>query len=61
DSWLSFFRPRDFGILLLDAVLYVPGNEEAQYTIKISISDDVPSHACQTCPTSPGTGSPGKQ
>ncbi|KMT05734.1 hypothetical protein BVRB_7g166640 [Beta vulgaris subsp. vulgaris] len=61
DSWLSFFRPRDFDILLLDAVLYVPGNEEAQKTVKISISDDVPSPACQTCPTPPGTGSPGKQ
>ncbi|XP_048504461.1 uncharacterized protein LOC104899392 isoform X2 [Beta vulgaris subsp. vulgaris] len=57
--------PQGNGVLRLKAVrngvLYVPGNEEAQKTVKISISDDVPSPACQTCPTPPGTGSPGKQ
>lgn len=61
DSWLSFFHHRNFDILILDAVLYVPGNEESQKTVKISISDDIPSPACQACIRCPETGSPGKQ
>ncbi|XP_021763314.1 uncharacterized protein LOC110728020 [Chenopodium quinoa] len=61
DSWSSFFRPRNFDILILDAVLYIPGNEEAQRTLKINISDEVPSPACQACTRCPETKSPGKE
>ncbi|XP_057549333.1 uncharacterized protein LOC130827593 [Amaranthus tricolor] len=60
-SWLSFFRPHDFDILVLDAILHVPGNEESKKTVKISISDDVPSPACQPCTRCPETVNSGKQ
>lgn len=61
ESWLSLLRPREFDILILDAVLYVPGNEEAQRTVKISISDDVPRPACEACTRCPVPASPDKQ
>ncbi|KAJ8443966.1 hypothetical protein Cgig2_020812 [Carnegiea gigantea] len=60
DSWLSFLRPHDFDILILDAVLYVPGNEEAQQTVKINIAGISPS-ACQSCTACPIPGTPSKQ
>ncbi|CAO2839799.1 unnamed protein product [Amaranthus hypochondriacus] len=60
-SWLSFFSPHGVDILVLDTVLYVPGNEEAQKTVNISILDDIPSPASQACTICPQTGSPGKQ
>jgi len=60
DSWLSFLRPRDFDILILDAVLYIPGNEEAQRTVKINIADISPP-ACQSCTACPVPGNLSKQ
>ncbi|KAK9756838.1 hypothetical protein RND81_01G124300 [Saponaria officinalis] len=61
ESWLSFIRPRDYDILVLDAVLYIPGNEEAQRSVKISVSDNVASPACQPCMTCPKSDDPKKQ
>ncbi|KAL8143002.1 hypothetical protein V2J09_016034 [Rumex salicifolius] len=50
-SLLSFFQPREFEILMMDALLHVPSNDEKHQTIKINLSDDVlPSPACVTCP-----------
>lgn len=60
DSWLSFLWPHDFDILILDAVLYVPGNEEAQRTVKINIAGISPP-ACQSCTACPIPGTPSKQ
>ncbi|GMH27908.1 hypothetical protein Nepgr_029751 [Nepenthes gracilis] len=51
-SWLSFFQPREFDILIMDAVLNVPSSEETQQTIKISLSDSS-SSACLACIRSP--------
>ncbi|KAL2541702.1 hypothetical protein Adt_02680 [Abeliophyllum distichum] len=38
DSWFSFLRPRDWEILIMEALLHVPGNEEKQQTFRISVS-----------------------
>ncbi|KAI4301029.1 hypothetical protein L6164_034348 [Bauhinia variegata] len=35
DSWFSFFLPRDWDILIMDALLHVPGNEEKHQTLRI--------------------------
>ncbi|GAB2301822.1 hypothetical protein Dimus_035848 [Dionaea muscipula] len=55
DSWLSFLRPREFDILVMDAVLTVPSNEETQRTIKINLLDDVDFRECQACTRSPAS------
>ncbi|CAA2995618.1 Hypothetical predicted protein [Olea europaea subsp. europaea] len=39
DSWFSFLRPHDWEILIMEALLHVPGNEELQQTFRISVSD----------------------
>ncbi|GAB4841263.1 hypothetical protein Ancab_021995 [Ancistrocladus abbreviatus] len=61
DSWLSFLRPREFDILIMDAVLNVPSNETRQQTIRVNISDDLASAACQACTRSPESGIPDKR
>ncbi|KAL9239069.1 hypothetical protein vseg_013423 [Gypsophila vaccaria] len=61
ESWLSLIRPRDYDILILDAVLYIPGNEESQRSVKISVSDNIPSAASQACVTCPKSEAPKKQ
>ncbi|KAB1208782.1 hypothetical protein CJ030_MR6G006800 [Morella rubra] len=48
DSWFSFIRPRDWDILIMDALLHVPGNDEKHQTTRISISD-FPPLACTAC------------
>ncbi|XP_071738145.1 uncharacterized protein [Rutidosis leptorrhynchoides] len=49
DKGLSFFRPRDWEILIMEALLHVPENEEKNRTFRISLSDDVSPPACQPC------------
>lgn len=49
DTWLSFFRPRDCDIIILDALVHVPGNEEKQQTLRISLSDPPACSACTDC------------
>ncbi|XP_074268692.1 uncharacterized protein LOC141592037 [Silene latifolia] len=61
ESWLSFIRPRNFDILILDAVLYVPENEETKRSVKINVSDSISSPACQDCTKCPTSPSPKKQ
>ncbi|CAI9300745.1 unnamed protein product [Lactuca saligna] len=52
ENWLSFFRPRDWEILIMEALLHVPENEEKNRTFRISIADDLSlPPACQTCVT----------
>lgn len=52
ENWLSFFRPRDWEILIMEALLHVPENEEKNRTFRISLSDELsPPAACQTCVT----------
>lgn len=52
DSWYSYIRPRNWEILMMDALLHVPGNDEKQQTFRISISDSAPSPACVACTAS---------
>ncbi|KAL3728738.1 hypothetical protein ACJRO7_033340 [Eucalyptus globulus] len=49
DTWLSFLRPRDWEILIMEALLHVPENEEKQRTFRISLSDDLPAPDCNAC------------
>ncbi|KAI7743602.1 hypothetical protein M8C21_000801 [Ambrosia artemisiifolia] len=51
ESWLTFFRPRDWEILIMEALVHVPENEDKNKTFRIRISDDVASPACQPCIT----------
>ncbi|KAG6719187.1 hypothetical protein I3842_04G189700 [Carya illinoinensis] len=48
DSWLSSLQPRDWDILIMDALLHVPGNDEKHQTLRISLSDFTPP-ACKAC------------
>lgn len=53
DTWMSFLRPRDWEILIMEALVHVPGNEEKQQTFRITVSDDLPTPtACVACPDS---------
>lgn len=51
DTWFSFLRPRDWDIIIMDALLHVPGNDEKHQTLRISLSEYfAPSHqACTAC------------
>lgn len=50
DSWSSYYLARDWDILIMDALLHVPGNEERHRTFRINISDNLPpSPACPEC------------
>ncbi|KAL5562009.1 hypothetical protein UlMin_031756 [Ulmus minor] len=54
DTWLQFLRPRDWEILIMDALLYIPGNEDKQQTLRISVSDYLSPPdftACTDCKT----------
>ncbi|KAL7198501.1 hypothetical protein ACSBR2_020900 [Camellia fascicularis] len=48
DSWFSFLRSRDWEILIMEALLHVPSNEEKQQTFRISVSD-FPPPVCKPC------------
>ncbi|KAK7336912.1 hypothetical protein VNO77_17465 [Canavalia gladiata] len=62
DSWSSFFLPRDWDILIMDALLYVPGNEERNQTLRINLSDKLPPSctACTECVPRPSENSEAK-
>ncbi|KAG8390860.1 hypothetical protein BUALT_Bualt01G0127600 [Buddleja alternifolia] len=47
DSWFSFVLPRDWEILIMEALLHVPGNEKKQQTFRITVSDNQPPQACK--------------
>ncbi|KAB2021894.1 hypothetical protein CXB51_017115 [Gossypium anomalum] len=49
DNWYSYVLPRDWEILIMEALLYVPGNEEKQQTLRISLLENAPSPACVAC------------
>ncbi|EXB46012.1 hypothetical protein L484_015872 [Morus notabilis] len=51
DTWFSFLRPRDWDIIIMDALLHVPGNDEKHQTFRISVSDyfPPPPQACTAC------------
>ncbi|KAF3961927.1 hypothetical protein ACB098_12G143600 [Castanea mollissima] len=51
DSWFSFLRPRDWEILIMEALLHVPANDEKHQTLRISLSDFLSSPACEACTT----------
>eukprot|EP00262_Sarcandra_glabra_P008906 TRINITY_DN22847_c0_g1_i1.p1 TRINITY_DN22847_c0_g1~~TRINITY_DN22847_c0_g1_i1.p1 ORF type:complete len:195 (-),score=24.98 TRINITY_DN22847_c0_g1_i1:204-788(-) len=52
NAWFSFLRNRDWEILIMEALLHVPGNEEKQQTFRIRLSDksQLPAIAeCKDC------------
>ncbi|XP_047954017.1 uncharacterized protein LOC125200419 isoform X1 [Salvia hispanica] len=44
----SILRARDWEILIMEALLHVPGNDEKERTFRINISDDPPLE-CKSC------------
>lgn len=51
DSWFSFLRPREWEILIMEALLHVPGNEKKEQTYRVSVSDNPSSTVCNPCNT----------
>ncbi|XP_038876218.1 uncharacterized protein LOC120068500 isoform X1 [Benincasa hispida] len=49
DSWISFLRPRDWDILIMDALLHVPANEGKQKTMRINLTEKFAPAACVSC------------
>ncbi|XP_073304978.1 uncharacterized protein [Primulina huaijiensis] len=49
DTWFSFLRPREWEILIMEALLHVPGNEKKEQTYRISVSDNPSSTVCTPC------------
>ncbi|XP_022771342.1 uncharacterized protein LOC111314345 isoform X1 [Durio zibethinus] len=52
DNWYSYVLPRDWEILIMEALLHVPGNEEKRQTTRISLLENVPPPsriACTEC------------
>ncbi|KAG7014597.1 hypothetical protein SDJN02_24776 [Cucurbita argyrosperma subsp. argyrosperma] len=51
DSWISFLRPRDWDILIMDALLHVPENEGKQQTMRINLTEKFApaAAACVAC------------
>ncbi|GFP87740.1 hypothetical protein PHJA_000917700 [Phtheirospermum japonicum] len=60
DSWFSYLWPPDWEILVMEALLHVPANEERQRTYRISVSDypSSPPPACKTCTAACGAQQP---
>ncbi|XP_020221279.1 uncharacterized protein LOC109803971 isoform X2 [Cajanus cajan] len=50
DTWSSFFLSRDWDILIMDALLHVPENEERNRTLRINLIDRP--FSCTSCPGS---------
>ncbi|KAF9612320.1 hypothetical protein IFM89_038923 [Coptis chinensis] len=48
-TWVSFLRPQDWDILIMDAQLHVPANEEKHQTFRISVSDSIAPCASEEC------------
>lgn len=61
DSWFSFLRHRDWDILIMEALLHVPGNEDEHQTLRISVLDSRPPALteCKDCRFQ-GSGDPEK-
>ncbi|KAL8092943.1 uncharacterized protein LOC141690356 [Apium graveolens] len=57
DKWLTFFRPRDWEILIMEALLHVPANEGKHQTFRVSITDKLVPPACKPCMDSKPEGS----
>ncbi|CAK7349509.1 unnamed protein product [Dovyalis caffra] len=53
DNWFSFFLHRDWEILIMEALLHIPSNEDKQQTMRISLLDGFQSPACKTCTECP--------
>lgn len=53
DNWFSFFRPRDWEILIMEALLHVPANEEKHRTFRISLSDNLSASSACTADCKP--------
>ncbi|CAI9092391.1 OLC1v1027613C1 [Oldenlandia corymbosa var. corymbosa] len=55
DTLFTFLRPRDWEVIVLEALLHVPGTDEKQQTVRISVAEYPPAPgapACKACTTS---------
>ncbi|XP_051119805.1 uncharacterized protein LOC127243699 [Andrographis paniculata] len=55
DTLFSILRPRDWEILIMEALVHVPGNEQPEQTFRISVSDSPPPDfkLCTSCTPQP--------
>ncbi|GER57172.1 mitochondrial import inner membrane translocase [Striga asiatica] len=58
ESWFSYLWPRDWEILIMEALLHVPANEKHNQTFRISVSDDSPPPPCKACTAACGPQQP---
>lgn len=49
DSWSSSLLSRDWDILIMDALLHVPGNDERHQTMRINLADKLRPPSCTAC------------
>ncbi|XP_022157493.1 uncharacterized protein LOC111024183 isoform X2 [Momordica charantia] len=49
ESWISFVRPREWDILIMDALLHVPANQGKEQTLRINLTEKFPPAACVAC------------
>ncbi|KAL5712046.1 hypothetical protein ACHQM5_014254 [Ranunculus cassubicifolius] len=49
ERWIPFLKPRNWDILIMDARMHVPGNEEKNQTFRISLMDMTAPSACTDC------------
>ncbi|XP_077250921.1 cytochrome oxidase complex assembly protein [Tasmannia lanceolata] len=49
NSWLSFLRYQDWEILVMEALVHAPGNEEKQQTFRINLMDNNYPPDCKAC------------
>ncbi|KAL9686381.1 hypothetical protein QQ045_023839 [Rhodiola kirilowii] len=53
-SWLSYLGLGDWDVLMLEALLHAPGNDEKNQTFRISIADQLPTANCKPCSENKG-------
>ncbi|KAK9087660.1 hypothetical protein Syun_030054 [Stephania yunnanensis] len=49
DSWFSFLRPREWNVLVMEALLHIPENDEKNQTLRISLSDSLAPTSSKEC------------
>ncbi|XVE77989.1 hypothetical protein DITRI_Ditri13aG0108100 [Diplodiscus trichospermus] len=49
DNRFSYVLPRDWEILIMEALLHVPRNEEKRQTLRINLLENIPPPACIAC------------
>ncbi|KAL5701130.1 hypothetical protein ACHQM5_026502 [Ranunculus cassubicifolius] len=49
ERWIPYLKPRNWDLLIMDARMHVPGNEEKNQTFRISLMDMTAPSTCTDC------------